>query len=537
MPERSSRLALAAAVLIVCGTRGNAATIESGLATPQALTLSLDNAPATLDPLLSTETATQHILDDLFEGLVALGIDGQPVPGVASDWTVGTDGKTWTFHLRANARWSNGKPVTAADFIYAWRREVDPKTGAAYAQALAPIVNAPDIAMGRLPPTALGVESPDPLTLIVHLSGPVPYFLEILDQQYFYPLYEPAISQWGDAWTRPENLVSDGAFRLEENVQSSRITLAKNPLYWDAANVHLEHVTYLTVSDAGIQSLRYQAGEVQFTYSFAVSQYDWLKSQFSDQAVTAPYLGTFMLEFNMDMPPFKHNPLLRRALAMAVDRDALARYMKKGLNIPAVGLVPPLHDYHQAVPAWAALPDQARYEEARRLYHEAGYSAQHPLRMDLTAPSQGPDSRHVLEAVAAMWQQYLGAEIGIDQREHQVLLQEESLHKIPLYQFAWIGDYPDPLTFLELFSTGSDTNFEKYSNADFDTLMKAASQETDPAKRYQLLARAEQHLIDDAAIVPLFFYGSRHLIKPYVKGWQSNLVDRHPARFMYVLKH
>jgi oligopeptide transport system substrate-binding protein len=537
--------ALAAALSADCSrsavqqTTARSAVIQlsSKLAAEQTLAFSIDNAPTTLDPLLTSEGQTQHILDDLFEGLVAVGIDGRPVPGVASDWNTSGDGKTWTFHLRANARWSNGAPVTAENFVYAWRREVDPKTGAPFAQFLAVLVNAREITAGRLPAAALGVESPDPRTLIVHLSSPVPYLLDLLDQQYFYPAYEPAIARWGDQWVLPEHMVCNGAFRLQEEVSNSRITLAKNSSYWDARRVQLEHVTYLVVTDSNIQSLRFQSGDVQFTYNFPSSQYRWLKEHFGDQAVTAPYLGTMLIEFNMQAPPFRNNPALRRALSMAIDRTVLTRYLKQGLNQAAFDLVPPLDGYAQPVPPWATLSDSQRYQEARRLYAEAGYSTGHPLRLELSIPNQGPDDRHAYEAIVDMWNRHLGAQVSLDVRELKVLIQEEQLHKLTLYQLAWIGDYPDALTFLDLFRTGSDDNFEQYSSSHFDELMSTAEHAVDPEARYRLLANAEDVLNEDSAMIPLFYYGSRHLIAPYVKGWRSNLSDRHPSRFMYLLEH
>jgi oligopeptide transport system substrate-binding protein len=532
MRPASNLIAFAAAL-------GVAALSVAGpeLASEQALTLSIDNAPTTLDPMLTAETQTQHVLDDLFEGLVAIGIDGKPIPGVASDWAVSADGRTWTFHLRADARWSNGAPVTAQDFIYAWRRELDPKTGAPYAQSLWSLANAEQITAGKMPPSALGVDGPDPRTLVIHLTAAVPYFLSILNQQYFYPLYEPAIAQWGDQWTLPEHMVCNGAFHLQEDLRSTRITLAKNPNYWDARNVRLQRVTYLVLPDPNVHSLRFQSGEVQFAYTFPSAQYNWLKARYGEQAVTAPYLGTLLVEFNMQLPPFRNNPALRRALSMAVDRSDLTRYLKQGLNENALDLVPPLDGYTQATPAWANLSDAQRYAEARRLYAEAGYSSQHPLRLELSIPNQGPDNRLIYDALVDMWYRHLGAEVALDTRELKVLIQDEQLHKLPLYQMAWIGDYPDPLTFLDLFKTESETNFGEYANPRFDELMSSSSKEPDPAARYRLLSNAEAILTEDSAMIPLFYYGSRHLIRPYVKGWRSNLIDRHPARFMYLLEH
>lgn len=514
-----------------------AVQVRSDLAAEQALTISIDTAPTTLDPLLTAESQTTHVLDDLFEGLVALGVDGKPVPGVAREWAVSEDGRTWTFHLRADARWSNGEPVTAQDFIFAWEREVDPKTGAPYAQLLASLVNAEQIMAGKLPPTALGVDSPDPHTLIVHLTASVPYFLEILDQQYFYPLYAPALKQWGDEWVSAQHMVCNGAFHLQEDARSVRIGLERNPYYWDSRNVRLQRVTYLVLPDANVHSLRFQSDEVQFTYTFPSSQFPWLKAHFADQVVTAPYLGTMMIEFNMNAPPFANNPVLRRALSMAIDRRALTHYLKQGLNEDAVDLVPPLRGYSQASPAWAHLTDEQRYAEARRLYAEAGYSFAHPLRVELSIPSQGADSRVIYEAIIDMWHRNLGAEVALDQRELRVLIQEEQLHKLAFYQLAWIGDYPDPLTFLDLFKTESETNFGQYSNANFDALMSSAEHQQDSKARYTVLSEAEDVLNQDTATIPLYYYGSRHLIKPYVKGWQSNLPDRHPSRYMYLLDH
>jgi oligopeptide transport system substrate-binding protein len=538
--------ALCAAVVSVACSR-NAAQADAraaaavhvgpGLAREQALTLSIDNAPSTLDPLLSSETATQHILDDLFEGLVAIGIDGKPVPGVASDWTVSADGKTWTFHLRENARWSNGAPVTAQDFIYAWRREVDPTTAASFAQFLDSLVNAQQIIDGKMPPSSLGVDSPDPHTLVIHLRAPVGYFLDLLDQQYFYPLYEPAVSRWGEQWVLPEHMVSNGPFRLQDEVRTTRITLVRNPSYWDAGSVHLERLTYVILPDQNVQSLRFQSGEVQFAYNFPYSQYSWLKGRFGDQAVIAPFLGTQLIEFNVGAAPFRNNPALRHALSMAIDRSILTQYVKRGLNKAAFDLVPPLPGYTQATPAWANLTDSQRYAEARRLYAAAGYSKDHPLRLELSIPHQGSGDRLIYDAVIDMWYRHLGAEVSLDLPEFKVFLQEQQLHKLPISQMAWTGDYPDPLTFLDLFRTGSDSNFAQYSNAHFDELLSNAELAVKPEARYRLLSEAEAVLNEDAAMIPLYYYGSRHLIKPYVTGWRSNLIDRHPARYLSVLEH
>lgn len=477
------------------------------------------------------------MLDDLFEGLATLNIDGQAVPGAAVSWQQSADGLTWVFHLRPGARWSNGVPLTAEDFVYSWRREVDPRTGAGYAQALAPIVNALDIALGHKPPDTLGVAATDAHTLTVHLNAPTPYLLELLVQNYLYPVYRPAIERYGDDWVRPEHLVSNGAFTLQEDRIGTRITLRPNPYYWDASHVQLQAVVYFNMPDRAQAVLRFLAGDVQFTDSFAASQRPWLKSVLGDQVVNAPWLGIYMLAFNFQMPPFRDNPALRRALILAIDRASLTRYLKYDMYVPADTLMPPLAGYQPQHPDWAALDTPAREALARRLYAEAGYSPQHPLRVDISTSVQGADERHYFEAVAAMWHAVLGAEVGVDESEYKVMSQNRELHRLPLFLDSWIGDFADPSNFLQLFQTGSSLNYGGYRNARFDALLERAGQQPDNSERYRLLEQAEASLNEDGVYIPLYYYSTRHLVKPYVKGWHSNLMDRNLSRYMYVLEH
>jgi len=514
-----------------------AITVSTALAGTQSLTRTLDDSPRSLDPQLSTDIPTQRVLDDLFEGLVTLSIDGKPIPGVAASWEHSPDSRTWVFHLRSEARWSNGAPVTAEDFLYSWRREVDPKTAAGYAQALAPMVNALDIALGRKPPDTLGVEANDAHTLTVHLVAPTPYLLDLLDQVYLYPVYRPAIERYGDDWVRPEHLVSNGAFTLHEEIIGNRITLSANPFYWDAAQVRLKSVVYYTMPDRAQSVLRYLAGDLQFTDSFAASQRPWLKKTLGEQVVNSPWLGTYMLAFNFNLPPFRDNVALRRALIVSVDRAALTQYLKYGMYEPADTLMPPLSGYQPQHPSWAALSQLERNDLARRLYREAGYSAEHPLRVNISTSVQGADERHYFEAVAGMWHAVLGAQVSMDESEYKVLAQNRELHLLPLFLDTWIGDFADPVNFLQLFYGGTSLNYGGYADARFDGLLDRAAQEPDNAARYRLLEQSEAVLNDDAAYIPLYYYATRHLIKPYVQGWRSNLLDRNLSRYMYILEH
>jgi oligopeptide transport system substrate-binding protein len=513
-----------------------AAGVGSQPAAAQVLARTLDDEPRALDPQLAPDIPAQRIADDLFEGLTAVGIDGHPVPGVAERWQSSADGLTWVFHLRPEARWSNGAPVTAEDFVYSWRREVDPRTGSQYAQALAPIAGALAIADGKAAPDTLGVTALDAHTLQVRLAGPTPYLLDLLCQQYLYPVYAPAIRRFGDDWVRPEHMVSDGAFVLREHVVGNRITLQKNPRYWDAAHVRLQRVVYYVLTDRSVQAARFMAGQVQWTDSLAANQRDWLKAHLGNQVVNSPYFGTYLLGFNFQMPPFKDNPQLREALVLAIDREPLVRGMRS-MYQPAYTLMPPLHGYVQQLPAWARLSDAARHALARRLYHEAGYSDAYPLHVDIATSVQGADERHFYEAVAAEWRAILGADVHVEEEEFKVLIQDRALHKVALFHNAWIGDYPDPYTFMQIFYTGDGNNNGAYSSAAFDRLIDAAGHETDNAARYRLFEQAERVLNADAVYVPLYYYATRHLVKPYLRGWQSNIMDRNLSRYMYLLEH
>jgi oligopeptide transport system substrate-binding protein len=510
--------------------------LSDQLADSQVLSRSIDDEPRSLDPLLGSDVPGQHVLDDLFEGLMSVGIDGRAAPGVASSWEQSTDGLTWTFHLRPEARWSNGAPITAGDFVFAWQREVDPRTGAPYAQGLGPIRNALRIAAGQAAPDTLGVSAVDAHTLRVQLEGPTPFLLDLLSQYYLYPEYPPVVRQYGDAWTSPAHLVSNGPFRLTEHVIGNRLILERNPFYWDAAHVRLQRVVYYVLADRNIEVQRFLAGDVEWTDSLPSDQYSYLKSRLGSQLVNAPYFGTYMLTFNFDLPPFRDNWPLREALVLAIDRDTVVHAMSP-IYQPAYTLMPPLPGYVQPLPAWTRLSTAARHALARSLYHRAGYSDADPLHVDIDSSIQGAADRHFYEAVAASWHTILGADVHVNEREFKVLLQDRDLHQLPLAHGAWIGDYPDPYTFMQTFMRGDGNNGGDYANAAFDALIAQAGQQKDNARRYPLFEQAETVLNEDAAYVPLYYYSTRHLVKPFVRGWQSNIMDRNLSRYMYVLGH
>lgn len=511
--------------------------VGTELAKVQVLHREVQADPETLDPSLAQSVASFDVLEDFFEGLTTLAEDGTIVPGVASSWSTSADGKTWTFHLRDNARWSNGKPVTAADFVYGWRREVNPTTGSVYSDALAPIQNAVQIAEGKKPVDSLGVEAPNPHTLIVHLVHPTPYLTFLLANCYLFPLYEPAIKKWGASWTLPGHMVSNGAFELTGRVINGSITAVKNPYYWNASQVHLTKVIYYPISNVDSATDQYLAGSIDFTDEFNPTEKTMLQRALGSQVVIGPYFGTAFLSFNLTKPPFQNNPKLRLALSIAVDRKILVKYVQRGIGIPAYNIMPPLPSYKPEVPYWAKLSTKKRHALALKLYHEAGYSKAHPLQTILTYPSGGPQARQAMEALAAMWQMNLGAKIEIYNIQWKVFLQDLQLKQPTLFWSAWIGDFPDPFTFMQLYTTGFGMNYGNYSNSKFDSLVSQASEIQNVPERYKLFAQAGAILNQDMPYLPLSFYESVHLIKPYVKGWKQNVMDRNLSQYMYILAH
>jgi oligopeptide transport system substrate-binding protein len=383
----------------------------------------------------------------------------------------------------------------------------------------------------------LGVESMGPQTLVVHLHEPTAYLPALLANPSLYPLYAPAIKQWGDAWTQPGHMISNGPFVLSDRVLNGHITLLKNSHYWDATHVRLARVNYDVVEDRSAATNEYLAGDLDYTDRIPPSDKDHLQQMLGSQVVLSPNFATAMFTFNLDKPPFAGNPKLREALSAAVDREILMKYVWHGIGVPGYDIMPPLKGYDLTIPDWAKLTPDARHAYARTLYQQAGYSDSHPLEAVLSYPTGGPDDRRFMEALAAMWQINLGAKIQIYNLEWKVLLQERQQKQLSLFWDAWSGDFPDPFTFFQLFQADNGFNAGDYHNPQYDSLVAEASTTIDTAKRSQLFRQAEETLNNDMPTIPIYYYEIVHLIKPYVKGWQPNVMDRMMSRYMYILAH
>lgn len=481
--------------------------------------------PDSLDPQRARNVESANVLRDLYEGLTVIGRDGAPAPGVATSWSVSADGLRWTFVLRPQARWSNGDPVVAADFVAALRRLVDPATGSQYAQVVEAIRNAPEVIAGRLPPTALGVAAPDPATLVIELASPTPYLPGLMSHWSTMPVHGPSLARHGAGFVKPGNLVGNGAFRLIAWVQGAQLDLERNRHYWNDAATRLDQVRFVTQSDENAEYQRWRSGELHVTATVPRGQFDNIRRDHGAALRLGPQLGTYYFGINLDREPFRSKPGLRRALSLALDRERITTAVTRVGELPADGWVPPgTFDYTSQSFDYAGRSMAERIAEARRLYAEAGYSAANPLRFELRY-NTGDVHNRIAVAAAAMWKQALGAEAALVVREFKVLQQDVDARQVDLFRSSWIGDYNDAYTFLQLFKSDFGINTPHFRDARYDALLIAAAREVDAAKRRATLEEAERVLLAAHPIIPVHFYVNKHLVSPRVQGWYDNVMN------------
>ncbi|MCY4488357.1 MAG: peptide ABC transporter substrate-binding protein [Deltaproteobacteria bacterium] len=490
--------------------------------------------PETLDVHKSSGVPEANIQRDLFEGLVAEGADGSIIPGVAESWSLSEDGKVYTFRLRRNAKWSNGDPVTAHDFAFALTRGVDPSVGSDYAFILWPIANAEEITKGKVKELGrLGVKAVDAHTLKLTLKAPTPYFIGLLTHHQAYPVHRKTLEQHGDKWTRAGNMVSNGAYQLAEWVPQSHVRLERNPHYWDAANVRIDAVVFHPTEDKSTELKRFRSGEMDVTYDVPIDQIGWVEKNLAQQFRNTAYLGTYYYSLNLTKTPFRDRPGLRNALAMTIDREILTGKVTKGGEIPAYAWVPPgVNQYAGAKVPWQGLSKAERLARAKKLYAEAGYSKDNPLKVQILYNTSESHKRIAI-AIGGMWKKALGVQTELFNQEWKVYLTTRRAKQFDVLRAGWIGDYNDANTFLELLKgTVGTMNPAGYASSEYDALMQKAETETDLQARAKLMQKAESILLADMPIIPIYHYTTQHLVNPRVKGWVDNVMDVHPTRHL-----
>ncbi len=511
--------------------------LAEALAEVQQLDRGNGEEPQTLDPHRADGVPTLTILRDLFEGLTTTAPDGRIIPGAAGRWDVSRDGMIYTFYLRDDGRWSNGDPLTAADFVFSFRRSVDPDTAAAYGRMLAPIENAVSILAGEMEPEALGVEALNERTVQIRLDDPTPYFLGLLTHASTYPVHRPSLEQHGTDFVRPPNLVSNGAFRLVEWVPRSRIGLERNPYFHAVDDVLIERVVFYPIEDENTEFQRFRAGDLDWTDQVPANQFRWLNQNLAPALSVSPWFGTYFFGFNLTRPPFEDDLELRRALTLAIDREILTGKVTQFGEIPTFNLVPEgLPDYPPPVPDYAGWTQEAREARAVELYRQAGYDEDRPLTVELRY-NTSENHRKIAVAIAAMWKQVLGVQTRLINEEFRVFLQNRQLRRnTEVFRAGWIGDYQDAFTFLELFHSEHRRNDSGYANPRYDRLLEQIAEERIPARRRNLMVEAERMLLADQVVLPVYTYVTKRLVDPLLKGWEPNVMDFHPSQHMYFVK-
>ncbi|WP_299612949.1 peptide ABC transporter substrate-binding protein [uncultured Tateyamaria sp.] len=505
-----------------------AADVPEGvtLAEEQTFTYRILDEFSSFDPQLIEDTYGSDIARDLFEGLYNQDSDGNIVPGVALNHEASADNLTYTFTLRDDAKWSDGTPVTAGDFVYAWQRAVTPELASPYAwyMELMSIENGAAIIAGEMEPTALGVSAPDDTTLVVNLSQPLPYFNKMVTHATTFPAPKWAIEEHGAQWTRPGNLVSNGAYVLKEHVPKERSVRARNEMYWDNENTVLETVTTLVIGDDAQGLTRWRAGEVDMT-DIPAGQYPALANEFPDEAFAVPRLCNYYFNFNLASGPEAFQDVrVRQALAMALDREVIVDRVLQGGQFPAFTFTPAATAGFDVPDVDIAAMTQAdRDARAKELLTEAGYGeGGEPLSFTYL---YNTNEAHQQVAIVAtqMWKQKLGVDVTLENQEWKVFLETRGAQNFDMARGAWCGDYNEASTFLDLLTTESGYNDAKFSNARVDELMADAKSSSDPQPLY---TEVEQILAAEMPVIPIYHYSTNLMLSDAIQGWPINNVEQ-----------
>lgn len=534
------RMALCAVLVSTGINSAVAAEVPAGtvLADKQEIVRHIKDEPASLDPIKAVGLPEAQVARDLFEGLVNQDANGKIIPGVATAWST-TDNQTYIFTLRKDARWSNGDPVTAKDFVYSWQRLVDPRSLSPFAwfAQLAGIQNAGEIIAGKLPVNQLGVSAVDDHTLKVQLDKPVPYFPSLTANFSLFPVPQAVVEKLGNDWTKVGNLVGNGAYQLQERVVNEKLVLAPNPHYWDHAHTVLTKVTFVPINQESNATKRYLAGDIDITESFPKNLYQKLLKDIPGQVYTPDQLGTYYYAFNTQRPPTS-DVRVRQALSYAIDRKIIAEKVLGTGEKPAYHFTPDVTAGF--TPDNGLLKQQSQAEldaQAKTLLQAAGFGPGNPLKLTLLY-NTSESHQKIAIAVASMWKKKLGVEVKLQNQEWKTYIDSRNSGNFDVIRASWVGDYNEASTFLSLLTSSHSGNIAKFRSADYDRVLEQASRETDPAERNADYNRAEQIIAEQAPIAPIYQYTNGRLIKPWVKGYPiTNPEDVAYSHTMYIIKH
>ena len=496
----------------------------------------LGSEPQYLDPHLANSVSAHNVIIALIEGLVSEDPKTlKPVPGVAEKWDISEDGLVYTFHLRKNAKWSNGDPVTAHDFVYSYKRILNPELASQYASMLHGLKNAREYHEEGLSwdEAKVGATAIDDYTLQLTLENPTPYFLELLNHYSWFPAHPPTIEKFGafgkqgTAWTRPGNYVGNGPFTLSDHKVNSVIEVKKNPLYWDAQTVSLEGIRFYPIESADTEERAFHSGFLHLTQTVSPDRIDFLKENHPDLIHFESYLGTYFYRFNVEEPPFD-DVRVRLAFNLATDRQAIVEKVTKGGQLPARCFTPPGTGGFSPESRFRFDPQKAK-SLIQEYLTEKGLESLPKIELKYNT-SEG--HKKVAEALQGMWKNHLGAEIQLLNMEWKVFLSTIAKRDFSLARAGWIGDYVDANTFLHMWRTGDGHNNTGWSSTRYDELLELAAQESDTEKRFSYFEECEKLIAENAPILPIYFYVHVTLRSPTVKGWHPTLLDHHPYKYV-----
>ena len=519
-------LAVLASVLLAgCGSgeRNVASGNRQGI-----LHLGNGTDPQELDPHIVTGLPEHHIIAALLEGLVAKDpATLEPIPAAAERWTLSEDGRIYTFYLRDNAKWSNGDAVTAEDFAWSWWRALQPELGNQYAYMYYPIKNAEAYLKKQITDfKQVGIRVIDSLTLEVELTHPTPYFLQLLDHYSMYPVHRATLEQFGSPaqrgslWTRPGNYVGNGPFQLKDWKLNKLVSVERNPHYWDADTLKLNEIHFHPTENTTTEERMFRAGQLHRTATIPIDKVAVYKKQKPHLLHAQPYLGNYYYRFNTRLPHLR-DKRVRRALAMAVDRQQIVEHVSKGGELPANTFTPPDTLGYSADPGFEFNP-----EKARALLAEAGYPGGEGFPPTELLYNTSEGHRKIAVAIQQMWNQHLGINITLNNQDWKVYLDSVENGDYAIARAGWIGDYVDPNTFLDMWVTDGGNNLTGWSSTRYDELiLQLAPKAKTRAERYALMKEAEGLMLDDMPIIPIYIYTAKSLVHPSLKGLEHNILD------------
>ena len=520
-------ICLMSLILVGCGPGERSETSNEEL---KILKITVGAEPEDIDPHVVTGVPEHHIIAALTEGLVAEDpVDLHPVPGVAEKWEVSEDGKVYTFQIRENAKWSNGDQVTSTDFAESYKRILTPALASKYAYMLFVMEGAEDYSTGKLKNfSKVGVKVIDKQTLQIKLNAPTPYFLSLLNHYTWFPVHISTVKKYdgltkrGSGWTKPENFVGNGAFNLKSWTLGRKLVVEKSPTYWDAKSTKLDEIHFFAIELETTQENAFRAGQLHNIYNLHIDKVATYKKEHADELRIKPHLASYFYRFNVNKKPCD-DVRIRQALTMAIDRESIVKNVTKGEQMASTFFTPP------GVGGYTA---RARFKEdvgeAQKLLAQAGYpnGEGFPSLELLYNTTEG--HRIIAEAIQQMWKKNLNINVTLQNQEWKVYLDRQRQMDYQISRAGWTGDYPDPNTFLDMWTSWSQQNQTGWSDTKYDALIRKAAITKDPDARLEVFQEAEEILMDQLPIIPIYIYTRVYALHPAVKNWHANVLDHHP---------